>query len=137
MEIEIADILDANAMIAFLRDEPGADVVEQVLLDKNKRVFAHSLNLCEVYYDTIRFSNEDAAEKAIKTLNDLGVIERPDFDQGFWKEVGRLKAKHRASLGDFCGVVLTNRLSGNFLTADHHEFDKLAQDSVCSIQFIR
>lgn len=137
MEIEIADILDANAMIAFLRDEPGADVVERVLLDKNIRVFAHSINLCEVYYDTIRFSNQNAAERAIKTLNDLGVIERPDFDQGFWKEVGRLKAQHRASLADFCGVVLANRLNGVFLTADHHEFDKIAQDAVCSIQFIR
>ncbi len=87
MEIEVADILDAKAMIAYLRDESGADVVEQVLLDKNTRVFAHSINLCEVYYDTIRFSNEDATEKAIKNLSDSGVIERPDFDRAFWKEV--------------------------------------------------
>ena len=137
METEIADILDANAMIAYLRDESGADVIERVLLDKNIRVFAHSINLCEVYYDTIRFSNEDAAEEAIKNLSGLGVIERPDFDRTFWKEVAQLKANYKASLADLCGIVLANKLTGSFLTTDHHELDKVAADGICKIQFIR
>jgi len=137
LETEIADILDANAMIAYLRDESGADVIEWVLLDKNIRVFAHSINLCEVYYDTIRFSNEVAAEKAVKNLSDLGVIERTDFDQAFWKQVARFKANYKASLADLCGIVLANKLNGSFLTTDHHELDKVAADGICKIQFIR
>jgi len=34
-------ILDACAMIAFLRKELGSIVVEEILLDKNNRCFAH------------------------------------------------------------------------------------------------
>jgi PIN domain nuclease of toxin-antitoxin system len=44
-------VLDSHALIAFLRDEPGAEVV-QSLLDRNPGSnYVHALNLCEVYYD--------------------------------------------------------------------------------------
>ncbi|CAN5645032.1 MAG: type II toxin-antitoxin system VapC family toxin [Acidobacteria bacterium] len=130
-------ILDACAMIAFLRKEFGSDVVEAILLDKNNECFAHAINLCEVFYDFHRLSGEQAAEKAIGDLKAAGIIERNDFDQIFWKEVGRIKSQNRASLADCVAIVLANQLGGTVLTSDHHEFDKIAQDRVCSIQFIR
>jgi len=130
-------ILDACAMIAFLRKEPGSIVVEKILLDKNNKCFAHAINLCEVFYDFHRLSGEQTAEKAISDLKQAGVIERNDFDQKFWKEVGRIKSQNKASLADCIAIVLANQLGGAVLTSDHHEFDKLAQDRVCSIQFIR
>ena len=40
-------ILDACAIIALLRDEPGARIVEQLLLEQN--CMSHAVNLCEVY----------------------------------------------------------------------------------------
>ena len=46
-------VLDACAIIAYLRDEEGADVVESVLLGNNACV-AHAVNVCEVYYDCLR-----------------------------------------------------------------------------------
>lgn len=42
-------VLDACAMIAFLKGEPGADVVENALLDANSQCMAHAINLFEVY----------------------------------------------------------------------------------------
>jgi len=60
----VSTVIDASALIAFLRDEPGADVVENVLSAPEK-CYAHALNLCEVYYDFFRASNQDAAEAAI------------------------------------------------------------------------
>ncbi len=44
-------VLDSNVMIAYLRDEEGAEVVEGLLLDPSSSFFAHGINLCEVYYD--------------------------------------------------------------------------------------
>ena len=41
-------VLDACAMIAFLKGEAGADVVENALLDANSQCMAHAINLCEV-----------------------------------------------------------------------------------------
>lgn len=36
-------VLDASAMIAYLRDEPGAGVVVAALLDPESRCHAHAL----------------------------------------------------------------------------------------------
>ncbi len=130
-------ILDSSAMIAYLRKEEGAAVVEQILIEPTIDCYAHAINLCEVYYDALRVGGAVEAEKFMQDLLAFKVIERNDFDESFWKEVAHLKAVHRASLADFCAVVLANRLNGVFLTADHHEFDKIAQDKVCSIEFIR
>ena len=50
-------VLDASAMIAFLRGEPGADAVAEILLDSESQCHAHALNLCEVFYDFERAAN--------------------------------------------------------------------------------
>ena len=85
-------VLDASAMIALLRNEPGGDVVADRLAQPDATTYAHAINLCEVYYDFYRNDSDVAAERAIEVLKSLGVIERNDFDEAFWKEVGRLKA---------------------------------------------
>lgn len=43
-------VLDAGPMIAFLDDEPGAEVVEQVLTEPGSTYYAHIFNLTEIYY---------------------------------------------------------------------------------------
>lgn len=130
-------ILDACAMIAFLRKEAGYEVVESILLDEITTCFAHAINLCEVFYDFHRAFGEQAAENAILELKTAGIIERNDFDTEFWKELGRIKSQNKASLADCCAIVLANRIGGTVLTSDHHEFDKIAADGVCSVKFIR
>ena len=130
-------VLDASAMIAWLRNEPGADVVEKALLDTAGQCLAHSVNLCEVYYDAHRRSGEAHANSVVGDLVAVGVIERSDFDQAFWKEAGKLKSGGGISLPDCFGVTLTARAGGTFLTADHSELDKIAAAGTCSITFIR
>ena len=90
----MARVLDACALIAFLRDEPGADLVEGFLNDSAK-CYVHALNFCEVYYDFWRAAGHEAAESAVADLLSLGIQERNDLDSQFWREVGRLKAVHR------------------------------------------
>lgn len=134
-------VLDACAMIAYLRSEPGADAVEtaliEAMLDHATECFAHAVNLCEVYYDFYRAGGEPAASGALADLQDVGVIERADFDQPFWQEAGRLKAQGKVSLADCFALTLTNRVGGTLLTSDHHELDRLAALGTHSITFIR
>jgi PIN domain nuclease of toxin-antitoxin system len=130
-------VLDASAIIAWLRNEPGADVVDNAIKDFNSQCVAHAINLCEVYYDAHRNAGEAHAESVINDLAAIGVIERNDFDQAFWKEVGRLKAGGGISLADCFGIMLTNRIGGTLLTSDHGEMDSVAADGGCSITFIR
>ena len=95
-------VLDACAMIAWLRNEPGADVVDVAIRDVNSTCFAHGINLCEVFYDALRHTDESHAQSVLADLKDLGVVTRNDFEETFWQDAGRIKAAHRASLADCC-----------------------------------
>ena len=51
-------VLDACALLALLRNEPGADEVAAVFNSANKgeaKIVMHKANLLEVYYDVYRF----------------------------------------------------------------------------------
>jgi PIN domain nuclease of toxin-antitoxin system len=131
-------VLDACAMIAWLRDEPGAEIVDRAVRDVNSQCIAHAINLCEVYYDAVRRADEEHGKAVLSDLQAVSIIERNDFDQAFWQEAGRLKAVHRkVSLADCCAITLTNRVGGTLLTSDHHELDAIAAAGACSIAFIR
>jgi PIN domain nuclease of toxin-antitoxin system len=130
-------VLDACAMIAYLRDERGADMVEQAITDTASQCIAHAINLCEVFYDFHRVGGETSAITAIDDLFVLGVSERVDFDRAFWQDVGILKAGGKISLADCCAVTLTNRVGATLLTSDHLELDRVAAKGICPIDFIR
>ena len=101
-------VYDASALISFLRDEPGAEAVQNLL--SSPPGYVHALNLCEIYYDFWRASTQSAAESAISDLLALGIEERNDMDSEFWREAGRLKAVHRrVSLADCCALALLLR----------------------------
>lgn len=131
-------VLDSSAMIALANDETGADVVDSLLADPQNECYAHAINLCEVFYDAIRRSNEAQAVNLISDLRNLGVVENRDFDPAFWQQAGRLKATHRrVSLADRCALTLTMRLGGELLTSDHHELDVLAATGTYPIKVFR
>lgn len=134
----MAFVLDASAMIAYLRNEAGADEVSRALLDQGHRCFAHSLNLCEVYYDFYRASGPADARAALDDLRQVGVVENTAMDNEFWQSAGALKAiQRRVSLADCFAITLANRLEAAILTADHHEFEVLVRQKVCKVLFIR
>ena len=130
-------VLDACAMIAFLTAEPGGEVVRSLLGDPNVTCYAHSVNLCEVYYGFLRTSTGPRATQAIDDLLAAGVIERGDMGRPFWSRVGRLKAVGRISIADCFYIALAQELSGQVVTSDHHEFDPLVPLGICPILFIR
>ena len=131
-------VMDANALLASLRGEPGAEVTEGLLADPTIDCIAHSVNLCEVYYDSLRGKDQAAAEKALAVLSALGLSERSDMDQDFWKSIGQLKVHPgKVSLADCFALALAIRTGGTLVTSDHHEFDKVVPLGLCPILFIR
>jgi predicted nucleic acid-binding protein len=78
------------------------------------------------------------ADRTLQILTAAGVIVREDMDAAFWQDAARLKAAYRrVSLADCYCLALARRISGEVVTADHHEFDALMPHGICSIRFIR
>ena len=130
-------VLDACAMIAYLRGEPGEIIVNGFLSTPTDVCYAHTINLLEVYYDFIRKHSEPVARQALADLAAAGVIERRDMNTEFVLRVGQLKARGRISLPDCFCIVLAQEVSGQVVTSDHHEFDPLVPLGIVPIHFIR
>ena len=130
-------VLDASAMIALLANEIGGQYVT-TYIEAGHPIFAHALNLCEVYYHFYRANGETTADDAIADLSDLRVGERNDMQSDFWRTMSTLKALHkRVSLADCAALVLARKLDALLLTADRHELERIEELSICRIKFIR
>lgn len=101
-------------------------------------IFAHAVNLCEVYYDFCRASGEAVAREALQDLETAGVMRREDISSEFCRAVGSLKAsQRRISLADCFALTLAKQLSATVLTSDRHELGGLADKGDYKIVFIR
>ncbi len=131
-------ILDACAVIAFFRDEEGADIVEGYLLDNQYDCMIHVVNLCEVYYDFYRGDGESAAIAVLDDLKWAKVTFRPDLSTEFWQQVGKYKATiARISLADCFALALAQQEKGVLVTSDRKEFQPVTSLNICPIKFIR
>jgi PIN domain nuclease of toxin-antitoxin system len=133
----VIQVLDACAMLAYLLGEPGAEVVNELLFTPGGLCVAHSVNLCEVYYDMVRQGGGAVAEQAINDLLAAGVRECRDMDPEFWRSVGHIKSSGRISLADSFCLALAKRMSGQVVTSDRHEFEAWVPRRLCPIRFIR
>jgi PIN domain nuclease of toxin-antitoxin system len=84
-------VLDACAVIAFLRGETGAMVVRNALADPQRARFIHGINACEIYYDYMRTTDQLTAQQVIQDLLAIKINIRSDMDVDFW-QVG--KSRH-------------------------------------------
>jgi PIN domain nuclease of toxin-antitoxin system len=136
-------VLDACAMIAFLRNEEGSEFVASLL--SNEFCMAHVVNLCEVYYDCLmRGENEQVASQIIADLRSLDLVFREDIDNQFWQMIASYKANIRKaslqiSLADCFVISLADREKATIITSDHHEFDRIVENGFCPymVMFIR
>lgn len=113
-------VLDASALLAYLADEPGADVVSMTIAGG---AAISSVNLAEVL-SRVAGSGSDPSDLVEKlTANGLlhGAISVEPFTDTDAIEVARLRPITRAaglSLGDRACLALAARLDLPALTAD-------------------
>ncbi|HEX5316352.1 MAG TPA: type II toxin-antitoxin system VapC family toxin [Candidatus Kapabacteria bacterium] len=131
-------ILDACALIAFFRGEPGKEKVKEILTDFESRVLLHAVNACEIFYDFLRSDDEEMARSVLHDIRMANIEIVEDLSEELWIQAGRHKAKFkRISLADVIALSLAQRFNGTLVTSDHSEFDKVADSGVCKILFIR
>jgi PIN domain nuclease of toxin-antitoxin system len=131
-------ILDACAVIALVKDEAGAEIVEEYLLGNDYECMIHSVNLCEVYYGFLRSDGEEFTKEIINKLQNSNVSFRSDLTVDFWQQLARYKASiRRLSLADCFALTLANRELGLLVTSDRKEFEPVVPLNICAINFIR
>ena len=71
-----AFVMDASAIIAFLADEEGAALVDDILhkaKKDNSLIYMNKLNLLEVYYGIYRADGEEKAQETMATISKLPI----------------------------------------------------------------
>lgn len=110
---------DACAVIAFLRDEPGADKMERLLTGQKGGIHIHAVNQLEVYYKLASFGGESAAEEAIRDIGSLQIRVHSALDKTMVKRAGFFKLRFPfLSLADSICIALAERLRGIVVTSD-------------------
>jgi predicted nucleic acid-binding protein len=115
--------LDACAVIAYLRQEPGADVLKALIELPTTFLAMHVCNLGEVYYDFFREDGITAAQTAWTHTLALPLELWREADDAFIQRVGIIKVEERVSFADAFALALSERLGIPLVTTDHHEFD--------------
>jgi hypothetical protein len=92
--------LDACAVIAYLRNETGAEVLKEMIERPTTFLVMHVCNLGEVYYDFFRDDGLTAAQTAWTKTLALPLTLRRDADDAFIQRVGVMKVEERISFAD-------------------------------------
>ena len=121
-------VLDACALLALLRNEPGADKVAAVMNSANNgdaEITMNKLNLLEVFYDLYRTLGKDKADEVLLEIKKRPITINAEISDAIFNEAGRLKASYRISLADSFALAQTIVSGAELLTSDHHEFDPI------------
>jgi PIN domain nuclease of toxin-antitoxin system len=129
--------LDAYAVIAYLRQEPGAEVLKALIELPITFLAMHVCNLGEVYYDFFREDGLTAAQTAWTHTLALPLELRREADDAFIQRVGIMKVEECVSFADAFALALAERLSIPLVTTEHHEFDAIERKGHFRVLWLR
>jgi len=95
-------VLDTSALLTLIEDEPGADVVQDVLQRSREgkvAVLVSFMSFMEVHYITLQERDADEARVRVDLIMSLPVL-RVESTESLGQIAGELKAEHRLSVAD-------------------------------------
>lgn len=104
-------VFDAEPLLAFSFDEPGAGEVEHWLdrvYDGDLDGYISTINLAEFRYIAARKTSVEKADSHIQDLRDMGVTEY-NID-ALWEGASELKAAYSLAIGDAYAVAAAKEL---------------------------
>ena len=119
-------VLDSFAMLAFFRNEQGAEKIAELLHDaanEKHELYMTCINAGEVFYMSYRKDGAAKAEIAWKALLQFPIT-FVDADMEFTLAAANLKCRFSFSYADAFAAVLTIKRKAALITGDK-EFDAL------------
>jgi predicted nucleic acid-binding protein len=124
-----AKVLDSFALIAYFRDEPGAETVEALLVAagrKDSPLHMTDVNYAEVKYSIVKKDGVDAWAEAAKILSGLP-IDFHSTTRELADTAADFKARFKMSLADAFAAALAKEKKAELITGDV-EFKLLEQE---------
>ena len=113
-------VLDSYALMAFFEDEPGADLVRDLLLkaEENKvSLLISVVNLGEVWYSIARTNSPEVADQYIGEIDGMA-IEVVDADWQLTRQAATFKVNGNISYGDCFAGALAKNHKAELVTGD-------------------
>ncbi len=113
-------VLDSFALIAFLRDEAGADFIEQLLHDAAAarcHLWMTEVNYAEVRYILERKEGPEVWQKCAQAITGLPIRFVP-ANRDLANAAATFKAHHKLILADAFAAALAQELPATLITAD-------------------
>lgn len=115
-----AKVLDSFALIAYFRDEPGAEVMEHLLVTAGKKdapLHMTDVNYAEVKYSIIKKDGAEAWSEAAKILQSLP-IDFHSTNRTLADAAADFKARFEISLADAFAAALAKEKKAELVTGD-------------------
>ena len=122
-------VLDSFALIAYFRDEPGAEAVENLLVTAGKKdtpLHMTDVNYAEVKYSIVKKDGAAAWEEAAKILQGLP-IDFHSTTRALADTAADFKARYKISLADAFAAALAKEKKAELITGDP-EFKALEKE---------
>jgi predicted nucleic acid-binding protein len=113
-------VLDSYALMAFFEDEPGADLVRDLILkaEENRvNLLMSVVNLGEVWYSIARTNSLRVADQYIGEINGMA-IEIVDADWQLTRQAAVFKANGNISYADCFAAALAKNRKAELITGD-------------------
>jgi predicted nucleic acid-binding protein len=133
-------LLDACALIALLNDEPGADVVADLLVRAEQgaiRLYISGIQALEVYYDRIYVKGRTYADIFLESLYNSAIEVISPVSRAVIREAGRLKTAYSISLADSVVCAVAIEMPATVVTCDHSEMEQLERAEPIQFSWIR
>ncbi|KYH30817.1 type II toxin-antitoxin system VapC family toxin [Neomoorella mulderi] len=124
-------VLDSYALLCYLKDEHGAEIVKELLYeakDGTVNLYLSWINLGETYYIIQREKGKELAAAAVDLIMAWPVrLSEPSAKQVL--AAGDIKAKYPISYADAFAVSLARELNAYLVSGDP-EFDVLPEEVI-------
>ncbi len=118
-------VLDTSALFAYMADEPGAELVGQILRDAKSSVHIPWPVLFEIYYTTRRRIGEREADRRYALVKELPAEIGWTVDEPRLLAAARIKSRFPLSFADAV-IAAAAEQAGAILVHKDPEFDALA-----------
>jgi predicted nucleic acid-binding protein len=133
-------MLDACALITILKEEEGADIVDDLLnraMTGEIIVSMSIINFLEVFYGYVRVLGFEQAQALIEPFISSPIkIIRTISWQDFY-EAARFKTSYKMSLADAIFLATASSASATAVTSDRHELEAVKQGEDMQFLWVR